>query len=102
MLFRSKQYNIDVDKIEVEFFILKRKIWENDAFAIPYITEFKPASGKIKRKQAAEKFNMFLTECFDNEGKHVIKEYSKIVGKDSCTYCPFNSNKELCDKNVAL
>jgi hypothetical protein len=98
----SKQYNIDIDKIEVEFFILKRKIWDNEAFAIPYITEFKPASGKIKRKQAAEKFNMFLTECFDNEGKHVIKEYSKIVGKDSCTYCPFNNNKELCNKSVAL
>ena len=96
----AKQYNIDVDKIEVEFFILKRKIWESDEFVIPYITEFKPASGKIKRKQAAEKFNMFLTECFDNEGKHIIKSYSKIVSKDSCTYCPFNNSKDLCDKNV--
>jgi hypothetical protein len=98
----AKQYNIDVDKIEVEFFILKRKIWDSDEFVIPYITEFKPASGKIKRKQAAEKFNMFLTECFDNEGKTIDKVYSKIVSKDSCTYCPFNNNKELCDKNVAL
>jgi hypothetical protein len=96
----AKQYNIDVDKIEVEFFILKRKIWDSDEFVIPYITEFKPASGKIKRKQAAEKFNMFLTECFDNEGKHIIKSYSKIVSKDSCTYCPFNNSKDLCDKNV--
>ncbi len=43
---------------------------------------------------------MFLTECFDNEGKHIIKSYSKIVSKDSCTYCPFNNSKDLCDKNV--
>jgi hypothetical protein len=98
----AKQYNIDVDKIEVEFFILKRKIWDSDEFVIPYITEFKPASGKIKRKQAIEKFNMFLTECFDSEGKMINKEYSKIVSKDSCTYCPFNNNKELCNKNVVL
>ena len=98
----AKQYNIDIDKIEVEFFILKRKIWENDAFAIPYITSFKPASGKTKRKQAAEKFNMFLTECFDNEGKAINKQYNKIVSKDSCTYCPFSNDKTLCDKNIAL
>jgi len=96
----AKQYNIDVEKIEVEFFILKRKIWENDAFTIPYITEFKPASGKIKRKQAIDKFNSFLTECFDNDGKMINKEYQKIVSKDSCTYCPFNNNKELCNKVV--
>ena len=98
----AKQYNIDIDKIEVEFFILKRKIWENDSFTIPYISSFKPPSGKIKRKQAADKFNMFLTECFDNEGKMINKDHPKIVSKESCTYCPFNNNKELCDKNVAL
>jgi hypothetical protein len=97
----SKQYNIDIDKIEVEFFIMKRKIWKNDAFPIPYISAFKPASGKTKRKQAMEKFNIFLTECFDNEGKMIDKEYSKIVSKDSCTYCPFNNDKTLCNKNVA-
>jgi hypothetical protein len=96
----AKQYNIDVDKIEVEFFIIKRKIWESKDFPIPYISSFKPASGKIKRKQAVERFNQFLTECFDNEGKHVIKSYPKQVSKDSCTYCPFKDNKELCDKNV--
>ena len=96
----AKQYNIDVEKIEVEFFILKRKIWDSEDFVIPYITRFKPASGKIKRKQASEKFNMFLDECFDNESKHIFKDYTKLVGKDSCTYCPFNNNKELCDKNV--
>jgi hypothetical protein len=96
----SKQYKIDIDKIEVEFFILKRKIWENEAFPIPYITSFRPPSGKIKRKQAAEKFSIFLNECFDNEGKMINKQYNKIVSKDSCTYCPFNNNKELCDKNI--
>jgi hypothetical protein len=96
----AKQYNIDVEKIEVELFILKRKIWESEDFVIPYITRFKPASGKIKRKQASEKFNMFLDECFDNESKHIFKDYTKLVGKDSCTYCPFNNNKELCNKNV--
>jgi hypothetical protein len=98
----SKQYNIDIDKIEVEFFIVKRKIWDSPDFIIPRIQEFKPAAGKTKRKQAAEAFSNFLTECFNSEGKIIDKEYTKIVGKSSCTYCPFNNNKELCNKNVAL
>ena len=97
----SKQYNIDVDKIEVEFFIVKRKIWDSPDFVIPRIQEFKPAAGKTKRKQAAEAFSMFLSECFNGEGKIIDKEYTKIVDKSSCTYCPFNNNKEFCNKNVA-
>ena len=95
----SKQYNIDVDKIEVEFFIVKRKLWDSPYFVIPRIQEFKPAAGKTKRKQAAEAFNLFLTECFNGEGKMIDKEYTKIVGKSSCTYCPFSQNSTLCDKN---
>jgi hypothetical protein len=97
----AKQYNIDVEKIEVEFFIVKRKLWDSPDFVIPRIQEFKPAAGKTKRKQAAEAFSAFLSECFDSEGKIIHKEYNKIVDKSSCTYCPFNSNKELCNKNVA-
>jgi len=99
--FFAKQYNIDIDKIEVEFLILKRKIWESKDFPIPHMSSFRPPSGKIKRKQAMERFNSFLAECFDNEGKQVIKAYPKQVSKDSCGYCPFKDNKELCDKNVA-
>ena len=98
----SKQYNIDVDKIEVEFFIVKRKLWDSPDFIIPRIQEFKPAAGKTKRKQAAEAFSIFLNECFDGEGKIIDKEYIKIVDKSSCTYCPFSNNKELCNKNIAL
>ena len=96
----SKQYKIDVDKIEVEFFIVKRKVWDNADYVIPRIQQFRPPSRKIKRKQASEKFSMFLTECFDNEGKVVHKDYNKIVGKNSCTYCPYSNQKELCNKLV--
>jgi len=98
----SKQYNIDVDKIEVEFFIVKRKLWDSPDFVIPRIQEFKPAAGKTKRKQAAEAFSLFLTECFNGEGKMIDKEYTKIVDKSSCTYCPFSKDKTLCDKNVVF
>lgn len=90
----AKQYNIDIDKIEVEFFIVKRKVWNNPDFVIPRIQSFKPAAGKIKRKQAAEAFSMFLNECFDNKGKMIDKEYPQVISKN-CKYCPFNKT-HLC------
>ena len=96
----AKQYDIDIDKIEVEFFIVKRKLWDSPDFIISRIQEFKPAAGKTKRKQASEAFNVFLTECFNGEGKMVDKEYPKIVSKSSCIYCPFANDSTLCNKNV--
>jgi hypothetical protein len=98
--FLSKQYNIDIDKINVQFFIVKRKIYETEDFVIPRIQIFEPASGKIKRKKTTESFNKFLKECFDEEGKSVEKEYPKTPSKSACKYCPFRTNKELC--NVAM
>lgn len=94
----SKQFNIDVDSIEVEFFIVKRKIWEESEYPIPRVQNFKPASGKNKRSQAAERFKKFVEECFDESGKPQIKSYIKNVGEASCKWCPFADKPELCDK----
>ena len=44
----AQQFNVDVEKIEVEFFIVKRKIWEQSEYPIPRVQSFKPASGKNK------------------------------------------------------
>lgn len=96
--FFSKQYGIDIDKIEVEYFIVKRKIYESSDYIIPRIQTFVPASGKIKRKKIMEEFGNFIKTCYNEEGKIIEKEYKKIVGKSSCTYCPFNNDKNLCDK----
>jgi hypothetical protein len=88
-------YNVDVEKIEVEFFIVKRKIWEESEYPQSRIQEFIPASGKNKRKSTVETFNNFLKECFDSEGNFTDRTYYKNVSKN-CKYCPFQ-NKQ-CDK----
>lgn len=99
----SQQYNIDVDNIEVEFFIVKRKIWEESEYPIPRVQNFKPANGKNKRAQAIEKFKNFIKDCFDESGKPKIKSYIKNVGENSCKWCPYIDKPELCDKkNVVL
>jgi len=96
----SKQFDIDVDSIEVEFFIVKRKIWEDSEFPIPRVQSFKPASGKNKRTQASERFRAFVEDCFDEFGKPKIKSYVKVVGESSCKWCPFADKPDLCDKNA--
>ena len=96
--FFAQQFNVDVEKIEVEFFIVKRKLFENPEYPIPRVQNFKPSSGKIKRKQAIDSFQSFIDDCFDNVGKPKIKSYLKNVGEKSCRWCPYNDKQELCDK----
>jgi hypothetical protein len=96
----SKQFGFDVEKIEVEYFIVKRKIWEQSEYAIPRTQSFKPASGKNKRKQAVENFQSFIKDCFDDSGKPQVKSYLKNVGESSCKWCPYKDSPDLCDKTA--
>ena len=96
--FFSKQYGFDIENIEVEFFVVRRKIYEDSEFTIPRVQEFKPPSGKIKRKQTMDSFDSFLKDCFDENGKYQIKTYNKNVGEKSCKWCPFRDKPDLCDK----
>ena len=93
----SKLFNWDPDQIEVEFFIVKRKVWEESDFPISRIQEFTPASGKRQRLDATETFRMFIEDCFTNEGKPKDKQYTKQISP-LCNWCQFNNNPSLCDK----
>lgn len=95
----SEITGVTEDKIDVKFFIVKRKILENSEYPIPRIQEFIPANGKAKVKQAQEDFSSFVREAFTLEGKYVDKEYEKKPSK-LCAWCPFN-NSEHCDKNTS-
>jgi hypothetical protein len=46
----SKQFGFDVEKIEVEYFIVKRKIWEQSEYPTPRTQSFKPGSWKTSIK----------------------------------------------------
>lgn len=92
--FFSQQYNIDINKIEVEFIILKRKIWEKSEYSQSRIQLFKPSSGRNNIKKCNDLFNEFIKEAFDNKGKMIDKEYPQVISKN-CKYCPFNKT-HLC------
>jgi hypothetical protein len=94
----ARQFGWDVEQIEVEFFIVKRKIYEQAEYPIPRLQSFRPASGKNKRKQAIDNFEAFVKDCFDEVGKPQLKSYLKNVGESSCKWCPYKDSPELCDK----
>ena len=94
----ARQFGWDVEQIEVEFFIVKRKIYEKAEYPIPRLQSFKPASGKTKRKQTIDNFQSFINDCFDDVGKPKIKSYLKNVGEKSCKWCPYNDKQDLCNK----
>jgi hypothetical protein len=93
--FFAKQYQVDIDKIEVQFFIVKRKLYKSE-FTIPRIQTFEPASGKVKRKKVMDGLHSFITEAYGDDAKPLVKKHYKNVGKH-CTYCLFNKT-EHCDK----
>lgn len=96
--FFNEQYGIPLENIEVEFFIVKRKIWENSDFPIYRVQLHKPAAGKNKLKKADRILEEFISECFTPKGKYQEKEHAKVVSP-LCKWCAFNNNKELCDKS---
>ena len=94
--FYSKQYNHPIDKIEVEYLIVKRKLYKNVAFPQKRIQTFSPSSGKPSMNKVGEKLKKFISEAFDKNGEHVSGELPKTPSKNSCRWCLFlNTNKCL-------
>ena len=104
--FFSEQYNIPVDDISVEFFIVKRKVmdWDDEKILSPHqayrVQTFTPASGKVKITKAKESLNNFIKKCFNTTGEVREEEYPKVVSKWNCMYCPFKEDKDNCGEGI--
>jgi len=98
--FYSQQFGVPEDNIEIEFFIVKRKIWEESPFPISRIQEYTPASGKVKMNKATNTINSFIEEVFNHDGSHKKKTFEPNPSKWNCTFCPFKDRKDLCQAGV--
>ena len=92
--FYSKQYNHPIDKIEVEYFIVKRKLWEEAMFPQKRVQKFSPASGKPSMNKVAVKLNKFLDEAFTEDGEKK-NDMIPTPSKKACKWCEFNQT-EYC------
>ena len=97
-LLYSNKHNIPLSKIDIEFFIVKRKLYENVAYKQSYIQTLVPKSNKDEVNEVMGEIGKFIKECFLPTGEYNTSiEYKKIPGKNkkNCTYCS-HKNKN-CD-----
>lgn len=97
--FFSKKLGVPEEKIDVQFFIVRRKINEQAEYVAKRIQEFIPANGTKKVKDAVEDFETFVKSVFTPEGSYQERDYPKSI--DKCRFCPYNDKPELCDRKVA-
>ena len=90
--FYSEKYNVPLDKIEVEYQILKRKISDTTEFTIPRISKFVPANGKPSVNAAWKGFMEFVDSVYDETG--AVKQVDFPTNKSkACDWCEFKSRK---------
>tara|TARA_B100000768_G_C11205124_1_gene343497 strand:- start:51 stop:929 length:879 start_codon:yes stop_codon:yes gene_type:complete len=98
----SEQYGVPLEKIEIEFMIVKRKVLDMDDEKLmsPYqayrVQQFTPPSGKIKLGRARSAIQDFIHECFNSNGDIKDVTYPKTPSKWTCNFCPFKEEEELC------
>ena len=95
--FYAKQYGFDVDRIDVEYLIVRRKINEAAEFVPKRVQLFSPASGKVTRNKIGKLFQDFLDNCFTAEGDYNEKGNFPAIETSACKYCPY-ANSDLCSK----
>ena len=77
----SDLYNIPLEKINIKYFIVKRKLWEKSDYPQTRIQEFRPASGKIKLNKAKRAILSFINEAFNSDGKIKEQKYPCRCGQ---------------------
>jgi len=77
----SKKHDVPVEKIDIEFLIFKRKLWEKAEFPQKRIQRHVPANGTPSMNKMRSRFEEFLDACYDESGKVKNIEYEKCVGK---------------------
>ncbi len=97
--FFAQQFDYPIENIDIEYFILKRKINEESEYPDRRIQTHKPTSGKIKINQATNKLNTFIELAFSKESTYNQHQQEAKPSKWNCQYCVFKDRKDLCSFN---
>ena len=85
--FFAKERDIPIDKIEVEYLILKRKLYENIQYPQKRLQVFSPASGKPSINRVLRRLREFMDECYDKDGNIIPNDYQKCEKHKKCRLC---------------
>jgi hypothetical protein len=96
----AEQYGFDVEKIDIKYMIMKRKLIDGAMFPQKRVTEFMPASGKPTRNKLAASIKSFVDLNFAPDGSYMEKEHVAVAGKNNkhCKWCEFKDQLDLCPK----
>ena len=97
--FYGVENNIPIDKIDVEYFIVKRKLYTKVDFPQRRVQTFSPASGKPSVNKVMNNLNQFINESFIDGEYNTEHTYIKQPSKKNCRFCVFNQTKH-CDSGV--
>jgi hypothetical protein len=89
----SEIYDFPIENIEIEFLIVKRKLYESEDYVIRRIQLYQPASGKVKLNKVSKSIDEFVEKAFDNNGYKDVDH--QPTPNDKCKWCPFNKT-HLC------
>jgi hypothetical protein len=89
----SEINNFPIDNIDIEFMIVKRKLYESEDFVIKRIQLYKPASGKVKLNKVSKSIEAFVEQAFDRNGYKDVEH--QPTPNDKCKWCPFHKT-HLC------
>ena len=96
--FLSIQYGIDIEKIKVEYHIIKRKINKDYEFPIPHMSAFVPAHGTNTTLKGYKDFMQFVDSVFLEDGSYNLEgNFEPVPGEKNknCRWCEFKDRK-LC------
>ena len=97
----AEQYGFDVEKIDIKYMIVKRKLIEGAMFPQKRITEFAPASGKPTRNKLGRSIESFVDSSFKDDGSfNLDRKYPAVAGKNNknCKWCEFKDQYDLCPR----
>ena len=98
--FLSEQYEFPIDNIQIEYFIVKRKIYKDGDYPEKRIQIHIPASGRNKLNKVNTLLNEFIERAFQKDGSYNMGKQLKNPSAWNCRFCPFNDQPELCNKNL--
>ena len=87
--FFSKQYNIPIENIDIEFFIVRRKVYVDGDYPQKRVQQFIPASGKVKLNKATTNLHEFINKAFNLDGSYKDTIFRANPSKWNCTFCPY-------------
>lgn len=94
--FYHQLFKVPMSDIEVEFFVVKRKLLENVDFPQQRIQRIAPPDGKLSMKEVESAFLEFINSSFTPEGEYNVNgsfPKNPEKGRKNCKYCIFKTLK---------